>query len=654
MIDFAQLQDIVRERLERDRAVQSVETVGPTLEMAVADASALLEIPIRHIEYEIIERGSAGFLGIGKKDWRIQAYEHYLAKKKKQAVALFEDDDGSEFPVIENRDGEVFVHLQYGGDALIKVTPASGNGRKASEMYAMQFLRDRKVADINAGLVSKVVNEASGKYVKVGTFEHLSYNDSVIRVETSEDEMKAYIDVKAPEDGGCDISYETYISTLRMNHVVHGIREEFLESFVDQPIYGEMILVAEGTLPVDGKNAYIQFNFETDQSKARLKERSDGRIDFKELNIIQNVVEYQPVAKKMPPETGAPGKTVTGRWLTAKDGVDINLPLGENVQVAEDNETIISTINGRVILNNGLISVDPVYIVEGDVNLKTGNIIFNGTVIIKGNVEDSFSVKATGDIEVNGTVAKSDLYADGKIIISQGINAKGGGRIYAGTNLWARFIQNANIHCGGIVMAADGIINSYVVSNSRIICNGKRANIMGGRLCAYEEINAKVLGNPTSGTETILEVGFDPKSKEELDMLVMERETTTKLLEETKLSIQTLINIKQQRKDLPEDKEAFLQELMDKRNNLTVSMKKLEEGIKKIQEYLSTLKSLGKVSASHKVYPGVKIVIKDVRDEVLSEYKAVTFVLEGDQIKVTKYVEPDLSEMKGMDGYTTN
>ncbi|MBO6100931.1 MAG: DUF342 domain-containing protein, partial [Spirochaetaceae bacterium] len=38
------------------------------------------------------------------------------------------------------------------------------------------------------------------------------------------------------------------------------------------------------------------------------------------------------------------------------------------------------------------------------VNIKTGNITFLGTVIVKGNVDDGFNVKASGNIEVYGTV----------------------------------------------------------------------------------------------------------------------------------------------------------------------------------------------------------------------------------------------------------
>ena len=205
-----------------------------------------------------------------------------------------------------------------------------------------------------------------------------------------------------------------------------------------------------------------------------------------------------------------------------------------------------------------------------------------------------------------------------------------------------------------MVTATDGIINSYVDAKNRIICQGKKAAIMGGRMRACEEINAKSLGNPTSGTETICEVGFDPKSKEELDFLMSEKENIIKLLDDLKLNIQTLVNIKQQRKSLPDDKEAYLQEITEKRDMLLTEQKKIEGNIQKIQDYLNSLKARSKISASAMVYPGVKIVIRDIREEVKIEHKAVTFILEDGAIRHVKYEEPDESVKKGPDGYTTN
>jgi uncharacterized protein (DUF342 family) len=653
MVDFVQLQVLMKERLEHDRTVRIVDAEGPTLEDAAAEAATMLGVSVKHIEYEILEKGSDGFFGTGKKDWKIRAYEQIKTKKDKNSETADSDDDVIIAPVIENKDGEAFVNLNSDG-ACLKVVPPIGNGKKATEKHALELLNARAARDVDEKIVADVVKKAAGEYIKVGTFISNPVNDTSVTVDIADQDMKASIYATPPGPGGCDLSPEIILSVLRRNRIYHGVDKELIQNFCDKPTYKEMIVVAEGDRPVNGRDAYVQYNFETDQSKVRLREGANGRVDFKDLNIIQNVVMGQPLARKIPPEIGTPGKTVTGKIIPAKNGRDINLPLGKNVHVLDDEATIVADKNGQVVIASGKINVEPVHTVQGDVNLKTGNIIFLGTVVVTGNVEAGFSVKAAGNIEIHGTVEKAELDAEGDIIVHQGITGKSSGIIRAGRSLWARFINNAVVESGNMVVVSDGILNSQIDADKRIICQGKRASIVGGRLRASEEIHAQNMGSPISGTETICEVGFDPKGKERVDILIVSKEAVKKQLDEVQLNLQTLINIKKQRKSLPEDKEAYLHELMDRRQELLEDFNKVSSDLEEAQAYLNNLKSRGKVSASHKVYTGVKIIIRDMKEDVRTEYKAVTFVLENGLIRVTKYEEPDAEALRGPDGYTTN
>lgn len=654
MIDFAQLQEIVKTHLEEDRSIRTVEVSGPTLEAAVEEAAVLLNTTVRKLEYEVVERGSDGFLGAGKKEWIIHAYEHLSSRKEKASSKLLLDDEiDSNMPVIVDKDGEAFAKSWSGG-VFLKVTAPTGNGRAVYQALVMQALQEKDAQNIDTDMIDTVISQAEGIYVKVGDFDYHPEHDSMATIELDDSEMKAFITILPPSKGGSDLTLDAFHSLLKQNRVYYGVKEEYISELVDKPVYRSKLEVADGIRPVNGKDAYIQYNFETDQTKIRLQEGSNGRVNFKELNIIQNVVANQVLAKKIPPEDGVDGKTLIGKVLPAKAGSDIPLPLGTNVHVGDDGDSILADINGQVIIVSGKVNVEPVYTVEGDVNLKTGNIIFLGTVMINGNVEDGFSVKAAGNIEVKGTVARAELDAEGDIIIYQGINGKGGGMIRAGKSLWSRFIENANVEAGNMVVVTDGIINSQVDAIKSIICMGKRASIMGGRLRAGEEINAKTLGNSTSGTETICEVGFDPKSKIELEKQTAIKESAESELEDLRLDLQTLINTKKQRKSLPEDKEIYLQELMNRREILTSDIEKADKAIAEIQAFMNEIQVRGKICASTKVYPGVKIVIRDVREDVITDYKAVTFILENGLIRVTKYEEPDDLAKKGLDGYSSN
>jgi uncharacterized protein (DUF342 family) len=653
MIDFVELQQIVKEQLEQDRAVHTIESSGNTLEQAVDEAATLLDIPVRRLEYEIAERGFGGFFGAGKKEWKIRAYERVLVSKHDKEILTEDDEEDEESLVVEDWDGEAYAHLFLEG-GFLKVTAPHGKGKKVQESAAMDALIQRGIDPIDQALVGKVIKEAAGEYVRVGDYQRNSANDSTVSIEITEGEMKVNVKVTPPGPGGRDYSAENYLNFLHSNKVSYGIKEDRIGQLVDKPIYQEMVTLAEGDRPIDGRDAYIQYNFETGQSKLRLREGSNGRVNFKDLNIIQNVVANQPLAVKIAAQNGKNGKNIRGGVLLATDGKDIPLPLGKNVHLADDGVTITADINGQVLVVNGKINVEPVYTVDGGVNLKSGNVDFLGTVIINGDVEDGFFVKAAGNIEVNGTVEKAEMVSEGNIIVTHGITGKGEGIIKAGHSVWAKFIENAAVESGDLVVVSDGIINCRVDAAKRVLCQGKRAAIVGGRVRACEEINAKTLGSPVSGTETVLEVGLDPKLKTMVAHLTKEKEQARKEFEELQRNIQTLVNIKKQRKTLPEDKEASLGEFLAQRQAIIVNIKKIDEELADVQEALDKTDVRGRVSASAKVYPGVRIVVRDIHEDVRNEYKAVTFVLEDGLIRVTSYEETDKELMKVPDGYTAD
>lgn len=655
MVDLEKIREAMALRLEEDQSRVFVEVTAETLDEALANAAIQLNLHVRDLDYEILQRGTNSFLSLNKKNWFIRAYEMQRRKRKaeKRGEAASAESAVSLTPVVEDRNGDAFVFCAPDG-VYLKVVPPIGKGKSATVRDATDRIRDRGLPGIQEEIVQPIVNAAKGEYVKIAPYKHNPANDAMMAVEITDQDMKAFLYATPPGQGGADLSSDMIIAFLRNNRVVAGFDEKRIEDFVDSPIYKQNYLVAEGSKPQDGADAHIIYNFETDRSKIRLKESAAGKVDFKELNIVQNVVEGQPLAQKVPAERGKAGKTVTGKYLEAKNGRDIPLPLGKNVKLAEDGVTIIAETNGQVLILNNKISVEPILNIDGDVSLKTGNIMFLGTVYISGNVEDGFSVKASGNIEVKGTVGKSELDAEGDIVVSQGIAGKGEGFIRSGKSIWSKFIENSHIEAGEFVIVSDGIINSQVSANRKILCQGKRAAIIGGVLSASEEIHAKTLGSFGGASETILNVGFDPRSKDRFDTLTANRLVAEKELEEVQLNFTSLMNLKKQKKDFSEEKEASLKKLGERQYILQNELEEIDIELKQIQDYLNTLKTRGRVSASVKVFAGVKIVIRDVTEDVRTDCKATSFYLENGLIRYGKYQGPDDDMKRVPSGYSAN
>ena len=639
--------------LEKDKEIHFIEVRADTLDEALADAAVQFDTRVANLEYEVLERGFDGFMGIAKKPWFLKIYQNPDTVKKVvvgKNGEVIESEDEEDIQKIVSRDGEYYIH-HFGTDIMLKVLPPVGEGKPVDADVVLEDLNRPDTANFNADLVRTLVKNGSEEYQVIGEYNHEASADAIFVIDISNDEMKATATINPPSIGGADITVEQIKKALTQQGVVDGISDEKIQALVDKPSYNEPVVVAEAVLPIDGKDAYITYNFETDRSKIRAKQAANGQVDFKELNLIQNVVEGQPLAQKMLAEQGKPGKTLYGRYLEAKNGRDIQLPLGKNVRVDSDGRTILADANGQVLLINDKVCVEPIMEVDG-VNIKTGNITFLGTVIVKGAVEDGFNVKASGNIEVSGTVGKCTLESDGDIIVSSGIIGRDEGRIVCGGSLWAKFIQNTTVQVEENIIVTDSIMNSEVSAQKKIILNGKRAQITGGNLFATEAVIAKNIGSEGGGTETVISVGFDPRAKKRLEELLEMQNNNIKILDDLELNIATLDNMKKVRKSLPKEKEESLVSLNEQKNEILEENIRYNEEIEKIQGRLRELKNIGKVYASGTVYSGVKIFVRDEKDEIRADTKSVIFFYEDGFVRRGKYEQPNLEDIKGPEGYS--
>jgi hypothetical protein len=637
----------MRLQSDEDKKNRAIAVQAESVPEALLKASIELGIPVRALEYEILEKGSPGALGIGRKSWKLNVYER--SKEVKTSVEV-EDEalrdseraaGSAEKP--KDRPGEVFVRIG-GGGALLRVTRPQGRGPRATEIMALEKLSLRGVTNFDPSQVSRVVKHADGEYIRVADIQYNPSHDATASVDITDGEMKAVLMLSEPGRGGADITSDFLRAFLQSHGVVHGVREDVLEEIETSPRYGRPIVVAEGTKAHDGATARVAHNFRLERDGVAPKEK-DGRVDFKDISKVENVVAGQLLARKVPAEPGQPGQTVTGSMIPATRGKDCDLSVGKNVKLAEDGLSALAEINGQVLLLAGKINVEPVYTIPGDVNLHTGNILFLGTVIVRGNVEDGFSVKAAGNIEVFGSVGKCLIDAEGDIVVHQGIAAKTEGKVRCGKSLYSKFIEHAHVDAGEYVVVTDGIVHSHVDANRMILCQGKRAQIVGGHLRASEEINSKILGS-VAGTETILEVGYDPRSKERLVGLEEAKKPVEKMLEEVELNIKTLENLQKVQKKLSPEKAQYLIEQSEKRSELLRQLEETTREIGVINAHLAALNTIGKISASERVYPGVKLSIKSASLPVRIEFKSVTFFLQSGEVKVTKYEAFDETLMR--------
>lgn len=636
-MDLNEFKEEIRASLLHDLAVSEVRTTGATLKEALRLASGELDLPLKRIQFDVIQKGSKGVLGIGKKEWVIVAYPGGEEAKQSEgegnvaADGLIDAETGS--PV--DQDGIAIVKC-INENVTLCVRPPKGSGAPATYEQVVEKLAKRGVGAFDEPAVKRALKLKENKEIKIGTFVYNPLSDGTLWMEISTDEMEASVGIRHPKAGGRDFIYTEIYQFILSYDIKFGIQKEVIRELAENPVYDKLFVIARGEKAKHGANGYVEYKFDTNKDKAVFNE-DDIRINFKAAFNIANVKEGDVLAVYHEPTKGIEGHTVHNRILKAYDGKETQIQIGENVQLSEDKKQAVSLIDGQALLQDGVVSVLPVYYVNGSLSIKTGgNIDFIGSVVINGDVEDGYVVKASKGIQIHGSIGKSEVVSGGDIVVSNGIQTKGEGVVRAGGSVISKFIGNSIVFAEDRVVVSDGIVNSQVNCGGKIICYGKRARIHGGQLRAANSIIAKEIGT-AAGTETVLEVGVNPESRERFNFLDNKIKENSKQIENYDLNIATFEKTIKTKGALTEERKAVYEDMKTQRDALLEENRVMTDEFIALREEIQSAKGSGEISVENIVYPNVKININTAEYTVRNELKWVTFFREGPMIKMREY-----------------
>ncbi len=322
-----------------------------------------------------------------------------------------------------------------------------------------------------------------------------------------------------PFKGAEQLTLEEIKGDLRNLGVKAEINEENIKKFLEERRYFESYTLAEGKKPVDGKEGYIEYKFNT-ELKPTPKMNDDGTVDFHTLENVNHVKAGDVVAVLHPEDRGEPGVDLLGRPVSPRKVGHVIFRHGNNLSISEDGKELISKVSGHVMLESDKIFVSNVLELV-NVDASTGDINYDGDVVIKGNVLAGFSVKAAGNISVSGIVEGATIVAGGDITFNRGVQGMNKAVVKAGGNIVSKFIESAEMVSAGGSIDTDSILHSKVTAKGPIVASGKNGLIVGGDVRSITLVEAKTIGNEM-GTATVVGVGVDPAAKRRVDELKSE------------------------------------------------------------------------------------------------------------------------------------
>ena len=309
-----------------------------------------------------------------------------------------------------------------------------------------------------------------------------------------------------PTGGGAPVLAESIIGAAKSHGVVAELDIEAINKTLLEG--GTNVRVGYGRAPVQGSDGH--FEILVDNMKKRSPHLNEqGLADFRDLGEIVTIKQGQPLMRFVDPTPGIPGLTVMGKEIPVKPGKKVVFPPGlEGVMIdPAAPHLLVAAISGFPIVTKNGVTVEAIYRVE-NVDLHTGNITYDGGVHVSGDVHSGMTVKATGDIHVDGTVEDAVLEAGGDVTVKCGImgsaedhdatDNKMHATIKCGGSCTVKFAQNAHIVAGNGIFIQDTSMHSILTAAHQIIVGNKESSkgeIIGGIARATMLIKANDIGS---------------------------------------------------------------------------------------------------------------------------------------------------------------
>ncbi|WP_417699901.1 DUF342 domain-containing protein [Pseudoalteromonas lipolytica] len=492
----------------------------------------------------------------------------------------------------------------------------------------------------------RVDHDAINNFFKNKSTERMlvvaSKHDASLEVSLSDDKMLATGELTIAE-GGKALTLENAKKELIKAGVARGYKQAFLEQLLQKQFElpaGTKTkgVLAKGRLPIDGQPSKLVPQVET--LKDRLKQpklREDGTADMRDFGKLASVEPGVLLIKQVPATPGKEGFTVTGDVLPAKAGESHALVAGEGTEISKNNPLeLISVIAGvPVDIANGM-RVDDIFTIA-DVNVKSGHVDFEGSVIVTHNVEPGMRINAKGDITVMGTVESGHLTAAGDITIKQGVI----GHQLDDKSLSCHIVCQGDIHLShgqysyleGNNIIIDRQSSHCVMKAAKLLQLGKEDNpqgkLFGGTILDAQMVIAGEIGNESGAKMVINLAASGAQVTAQTDQCLKDLAQTDSQLD----NLQEAIEKADQVKDA-EKKKLLLAKIGATQMHYCEQAEQLEKKLSNLELHLHELLEGAQLVVNKTLHSGVEIHIFDKVLLTNRQYPPCKVKLEESKIEV--------------------
>ncbi|MEI6397137.1 MAG: FapA family protein [Pseudomonadota bacterium] len=505
--------------------------------------------------------------------------------------------DGKVYSVMANK-GRVEIVVFVGDIAALQSDEAIENligvlrrtmGKmKAAGLPPMRMLKSEMISCIRAamtglervgiGMPLAILAAIPVEAPKTAARKFLSFH-------VTEDKMLASIisfDMKLYNDPEFKMSREFLTEQMLISHLKFGLTDEFyaaIEECFNTRVTLEQKTVANGKPPIMGAEPYLHLVYkdapENSDPNAVLNIREAQQRSIVQMNQFVAEVRFQTV-----PEIGA---NVFGQSLIPAVGAALQVTIGEGIQQKKAGK-FYAMFDGLPKYEDGKLTISKIFVHQGDVNLKSGNIYFDGPVEITGNVDVGSLVRVRGPLIIHGSITGGIVISKEPIEVLQSIVTGDNGKVICSTHIKADFIENSRIECDGSITVNRSLVSSEVVAGLYIRTVAPDGVIGGGTIMCRGVVAAANIGF-TKGSRTILIVGLDHKVMRRIKLRQKRFDDLTKAQERYKSEFRELAQKKD--KQLTPKHKQMKEILKEKMTNVRSLIEKVQALLEKAKSSMT-------------------------------------------------------------------
>ncbi|SDC05239.1 hypothetical protein SAMN05421734_10417 [Pelagirhabdus alkalitolerans] len=457
--------------------MQTFISKGSTVKEAISVGLETLNLNIEQVHIEVIQSEKKGVFGIGSKDAIVKLTREQVEKptspnptvtapskdsqKQERSLSLDEFLDTYEAEVETTQDDVIIDDVKNNEPNEIDDGESYASKSLEGKVWVQNgrvYVRDSDKHQPSIQ-VSKGVKLKKNSKIVEDTFIFISENDQ-LEFELLEEKRPTKWSVKLTENDLQAIltiypgvlikrqvkdvapSYQITVDTIEKTELHQSITAKDVLDYLEEigVVYGidhnkinEALLsdeggdfvIAEGKKPTEPIDGSVEKIVETDVLDFLKASEDEHQIDYRERKQIPTVEQGQVIAIIHPAFEGLKGTSIKGEVIEPRKPKEINVKTQKGTILLDDK--VVANENGRPFIEQRdqfvKTKVLQQMVHEGNVDMESGNIHFQGDIRITGQVTENMTISSGGSVLINDTVNGAVIHASKSIQIYGSVNA---------------------------------------------------------------------------------------------------------------------------------------------------------------------------------------------------------------------------------------